>query len=140
MLPAGYLDHAYNAFKFPNMDSADLPLVHQEIVRFLQSIGQPARLEILQKIGSGEACFCHLETALGYRQPYISQHLMALREAGILTARRQGRYAFYSLRDVALLDLIDDIGSLVGIQGRDLAAEDPAAPLLGCVCPHCQEE
>jgi len=51
----------------------------------LGAIQQTARLRILLAIGEGEACVCHLETLLGYRQAYISQHLMALRKARWLT-------------------------------------------------------
>lgn len=54
-----------------------------EIAHLLQTIGQTARLQILLAIGEGEACVCHLEAALGWRQAYLSQHLMALREAGM---------------------------------------------------------
>lgn len=106
----------------------------QEVAGILQAIDQPARLEILQVIGSGEACVCHLEAALGQRQAYISQHLMALREAGIITSRRAGRYVYYRLTDARILDLI-------GL-ARSLAGASPAAPLVhspvqDCPCPHC---
>lgn len=43
-------------------------------------------------IGSSEACVCHLEAMPGYRQAVISQHLKALREAGVLGTRRGGKY------------------------------------------------
>jgi len=106
----------------------------QEVAGILQAIDQPARLEILQVIGSGEACVCHLEAALGQRQAYISQHLMALREAGIITSRRAGRYVYYRLKDARVLDLIGLAGSLAGAA--------PAAPVIpnpvqDCPCPHC---
>ena len=104
------------------------------VAGILQAIDQPARLEILRVIGSSEACVCHLEAALGQRQAYISQHLMALRDAGIITSRRSGRYVFYRLKDERILDLIRLAGSLAGIQ--PMAA---AAPRAGqdCPCPHC---
>ena len=51
------------------------------ISRLLESISKPARIQILLAIGEDEACVCHLEAVLGYRQAYISQQLMALREA-----------------------------------------------------------
>lgn len=140
MLPAIDPDRVYNIFGFLNMNNPDSSNAHQEIARFLQSIDQPARLEILQTIGSGEACVCHLETALGYRQPYISQHLMALREAGIITARREGRYVFYTLCDVSLLELINSIAELAGIQDKNIMADLSVSSLRACPCPHCQEE
>src|SRR5574340_1335298 len=76
------------------------------IARPLQAIGSPQRIAILLAIGEGEACVCHLETALGWRQAYISQHLMALRKGGVLADRREGRYVFYRLADNRFLELI----------------------------------
>ena len=52
----------------------------QRVSLLMQSIDQPARLQILLAIGEGETCVCHLEATFGWRQAYLSQHLMALRE------------------------------------------------------------
>jgi DNA-binding transcriptional ArsR family regulator len=106
----------------------------QAVSAMLQAIDQPARLDILQVIGSGEACVCHLEAALGQRQAYISQHLMALRDAGIITSRRAGRYVYYRLKNRRVLDLIGLAGSLAGVPQIVPAAPDP---LSDCPCPHC---
>ncbi|MFM8368324.1 MAG: ArsR/SmtB family transcription factor, partial [Chloroflexota bacterium] len=69
----------------------------KQIAAPLEAIASPQRIAILLAIGKGEACVCHLETALGLRQAYISQHLMALRKADILQDRREGRYVFYKI-------------------------------------------
>ena len=55
----------------------------------MQVISPAPRLEILLGIGAGEACVCHLEAMFGLRQATLSQHLMALREAGVVTDRRE---------------------------------------------------
>ena len=107
------------------------------ISNLLRNIGQPARLRILLAIGMGEACVCHLETLLGYRQAYISQHLMALRQAGLLDTRREGRFIFYRLRDPELLELIRMTGRLAGVDPAELEALTPASPLPQCCCPEC---
>jgi len=44
---------------------------NDKLSEYLQAISSQTRLEILQAIGGGEACVCHLEAALGYRQAYI---------------------------------------------------------------------
>ena len=49
---------------------------------FFKLLMHPARLEILDELRKDEACVCHLEAKLGYRQAYISQHIMVLRKAG----------------------------------------------------------
>lgn len=103
------------------------------IAAILKTISPAARLAILLAIGEGEACVCHLEAVLGKRQAYISQHLMALRQAEILLDRRDGRFVYYRIADPALLDLVRSAAKLAGVES--------STPLPGvmCVCPHCAE-
>ena len=69
----------------------------EKISKLLSMIGQPARIQILVILGSEEACVCHLEAVMGMRQASISQHLMLLRKAGLVTTQREGRNIFYHL-------------------------------------------
>lgn len=55
--------------------------------RWLKAMAHPTRLEILDILRRGEECVCHTEAALGRRQSYISQQLMALRDAGLVGSR-----------------------------------------------------
>ena len=112
----------------------------REISRLLRAISQPSRLEILLAIGTGEACVCHLEAYLGQRQAYISQHLMALREAGIVGAHRAGRNIFYYLKDKQTLDLLQQAAGLAGILPNELQFGTPATKLPNCSCPHCSPD
>ena len=109
----------------------------QPIASLLETISPLTRLQILLAIGTGEACVCHLETALGLRQAYISQHLMALRKADILQDRREGRYIFYRLKDATLLDLIIDSASLSGIPTEIVSALINTRVNPSCECPQC---
>jgi len=104
----------------------------EEVAFLLQTIGQPARLQILLAIGEGETCVCHLEATFGWRQAYLSQHLMSLRKAGILLARRQGRYMHYRLSNLAFLDLIRQVAQIQGATLPELA------PSPECSCPNCR--
>ncbi|UCD42390.1 MAG: helix-turn-helix transcriptional regulator, partial [Chloroflexota bacterium] len=97
----------------------------QPVSSLLRAISQPARIEILLAIGSGEACVCHLETATGQRQAYISQQLMALRSAGIVTSRREGRNIYYRLTDQAILDLIHQTVVISGGGENDTLSTGP---------------
>jgi ArsR family transcriptional regulator len=112
----------------------------RKISRLLRAISQPSRLDILLAIGTGEACVCHLEAYLGQRQAYISQHLMALREAGIVGARREGRNIFYYLKDKQTLDLVQQAAGLAGIPSDNLQFGTPATQVSNCTCPHCTPE
>jgi ArsR family transcriptional regulator len=112
----------------------------KKIANLLRVMGQTARLRILLAIGDGEACVCHLEAILGYRQAYISQQLMELRKVGIVDARRDGRYIFYRLRDRQLLDLIQMAGGISGVSQEEMAALTVKDPLPRCCCPNCLAE
>ena len=115
----------YNIFTMTNMSSVE------QVTALLQAIGQASRLQILLAIGEGETCVCHLEAMLGLRQATLSQHLMALREAGIVSDRREGRYIHYRLRDPALLDILRQAAVLQG------SALPELAPSPECDCPNC---
>jgi ArsR family transcriptional regulator len=101
----------------------------------LEVLSNPSRLEILLAIGSSEACVCHLETALGYRQAYISQHLMALRAADLLDSRKMGRFVYYSLKDQGILDMLRLAWQHVG--GAGDFSYYQGGILKDCPCPHC---
>ena len=103
----------------------------------LTSIASSQRIAILLAIGMGEACVCHLETALGWRQAYISQHLMSLRKADILLDRREGRYVFYRLKDASLLDLITASARLSGLSAESVSALINTQLHPSCECPQC---
>lgn len=107
----------------------------QTISALLRAIDHPARLQILLAIGEDEVCVCHLEASLGGRQAYISQHLMAMRKAGVLRSRRHGRFVFYRLTDSRLLTLIELAAEIAGVEQEPLTASFPPA---SCRCPNCQ--
>ena len=109
----------------------------KRISKFLRIIDQPTRINILLIISEGEACVCHLEAILKLRQAYISQHLMALREADILTTRREGRYIFYRLRDNRLIGFIEMAGSLAGVDKNELERLRQK-DIQVCECPSCE--
>lgn len=106
----------------------------EEVAHLMQSIDQPARLQILLAVGEGETCVCHLEATFGWRQAYLSQHLMALRETGIVLARREGRYVYYRMANPALLKLIHETAKLLDTSLPQLA------PTPGCGCSNCRRE
>ena len=65
----------------------------------LRSLANPARLQIVLHLLSGERSVADLEAALQIRQPNLSQHLADLRDAGLVVARRESRAMIYSLAD-----------------------------------------
>lgn len=119
------------------MSKPSLPQMAEEIAAPLGAIASPQRIALLLAIGKSEACVCHLEAALGWRQAYISQHLMALRKANILTDSRKGRYVFYRLKDPTLLDTLLDFARLSGFSAESISALIHAQVNPSCECPQC---
>jgi ArsR family transcriptional regulator, arsenate/arsenite/antimonite-responsive transcriptional repressor len=118
---------SYNIFIMLNMNN------HQKISAVFEAFGSPARLQIALAIGRGEACVCHLAGQLHMRQAYLSQHLMVLREKGLLTTRRDGKYLYYSLLTPELLDMIAMAARMSGISLESLDIPDQ----ISCSCPQC---
>ena len=79
----------------------------------LRALGHQVRLEILELLRGGELCVCEMEPALGLRQPNISQHLAALRAAGLVATRRDGVRAMYRVVDPAVYEVIDLVTGIV---------------------------
>lgn len=72
---------------------------HADTAQIFKALAHPARLRILETLEQGEACVCHLEVLLGLRQAYLSQQLAMLRQAGLVSDRREGLNVFYCLID-----------------------------------------
>ncbi len=68
-----------------------------DIERFFQALGDHTRLRLLNLIGEQEICVCYFVEVLGTPQPKISRHLAYLRSAGIVEARREGKWMHYRI-------------------------------------------
>jgi DNA-binding transcriptional ArsR family regulator len=102
---------------------------YRQLARLFSLLSHPARLQILDELRRREACVCHLQAALRRPQPYISQQLRVLREAGVVTDSKDGLNVYYQLADRRVRRLLEDILGPAG-EARHLSA---------CTCPHCQE-
>lgn len=102
---------------------------YEEVAARFKALAHPVRLQIVDMLRQGDACVCHMETALGRRQAYISQQLMVLREAGLVEARKEGLQVFYRLSDHVTEDLLNTA------LGPIKEGQQPVLP--GCSCPHC---
>lgn len=63
--------------------------LYEPVVHLFSLLAHPARLRILDLLRRGEAGVCHLQAALGVPQPYVSQQLRVLGEAGLVSQRRE---------------------------------------------------
>lgn len=65
------------------------------------ALADPMRIEVLGLLANGERCVCDLMEDLGVAQSRLSWHLKTLKDAGLVTDRREGRWSYYTLERVA---------------------------------------
>jgi len=110
--------------------------------QLFRALSHPVRLRILDILARQEACVCHLTEILGQRQPYVSQQLATLREAGLVTDRREGTLIYYRLAGEHLASLLDEGKVVVRdlVDDRLVFPPVPEEALASCPCPRCQGE
>ncbi len=108
-------------------------ITYDSQAKLFKALMHPARLAILDVLRTGEACVCHIEAALGYRQAYLSQQLMVLREAGLVEDQREGWNIYYRVIKPDVFSVIDAAHQAVGETKR---LSVPAV-IPSCSCPHC---
>ena len=102
---------------------APAPIDAAAAAALLRTLANPARLRILLALLAGERSVAALEGGLDLRQPMLSQHLGALREAGLVAARRESRAVFYGLAGEASRRLVTGL-----VQGFGGSVAPPAPP------------
>jgi len=70
---------------------------HVSLDQFFRALADPTRLRLLNLIAGREICVCFFVEILGISQPKISRHLAYLRKAGLVAARREGKWMHYRL-------------------------------------------
>ena len=70
---------------------------HVSLDQFFRALADPTRLRLLNLIAGREICVCFFVEILGTSQPKISRHLAYLRRAGLVAARRDGKWMHYRL-------------------------------------------
>ena len=68
-----------------------------DMEQFFQALGDRTRLRLLNLMAEREVCVCYLVEILGGPQPKISRHLAYLRRAGMVAARREGKWMHYRM-------------------------------------------
>ena len=76
-------------------------------VSLFHALSDPIRLCILQMLRSGERCVCDLQDDLDAAQSKLSFHLKVLKDAGLVTDRREGRWSYYTIVPDALAEVHD---------------------------------
>jgi len=77
-----------------------------------RALADPTRLRIVDLLRGGERCVCELTDSLVIGQSLLSFHLKALKDAGLVTDRREGRWAYYALDLESFAQLEAFVGGL----------------------------
>ena len=88
------------------------------------ALSDETRLAILEMLRGGERCVCDLQADLGAAQSRLSFHLKVLRDAGLVTDRKESRWSYYSIPPEALAEVHDLVVALQPSRLRVLARSE----------------
>ena len=74
----------------------------EQALGLFRALGDETRLRLIERLRDGEQCVCDLTDELGASQSRLSFHLKALKDAGLVTDRKDGRWVYYALKPEAL--------------------------------------
>lgn len=95
--------------------------LYEQFAIVAKALGHPLRLEMIEHLAQGGRGVEALAAKLGQPVANVSQHLQALRRAGIVAAERDGKFVHYSLSDASVLSAF---ASVRGVAERHLAEVD----------------
>lgn len=119
-----------------SMEAESKKATDRDLVTLFQALADPTRLRLINLMRDGEVCVCFFVEVLGTNQPKISRHLAYLRRAGVVKARREGKWMHYRLvspedpHAAAVLKTVLDWG----VQATTLQ-EDRARLISVCCAP-----
>ena len=91
--------------------------------RVFHALSDEKRLRILEILQGGECCVCDLAGALDIRQSLLSFHLRTLRDAGLVTDRREGRWVHYAVNEEALREVKDYVSGMIRSARRGMGLQ-----------------
>ena len=111
-----------------------LPLL-ERLAEQLRAMGDATRLRLLHLMGREEVCVGALHQAVGGTQANVSKHLGVLRQAGLVTCRREGVVAYYRVCDPSVFQVCTCICSSMRRELCPEALEEAAVVSLSSDSP-----
>ena len=91
-----------------------------DVAFICKALGDANRLQIVQMLSDGEKCACKLLEHFEITQPTLSHHMKILCACGLVTARKDGRWSYYSLNNETLHAFKKFIDGLSSNQEKDI--------------------
>lgn len=89
---------------------------NQMMARVFKAMSDENRLTILGLLHTGERCACRLQEALQISQPTLSHHMRILQDAGLVSARKEGKWIHYSLSEAGANEAREMLCSVLNIK------------------------
>lgn len=86
--------------------------------KIMKALSSPVRLMIVDALGRGELCMCELQPVFSMNKSTLSRHIAALRNAGIITERREGVRIYLSLATPCILSVFDCTMRVIKAEAR----------------------
>ncbi len=90
----------------PAIDSSDMQAHAEQAAALLKSLAHPARLRVLCHLVNGEASVSQLQALGALSMSALSQHLAVMRDAGLVSTRREAQTIYYALTDSPALGVL----------------------------------
>lgn len=88
----------------------------KKLAQFIKILGDTNRLSIIGSIGKKARSVTEIISDTGLSQTLVSFHLRNLRDAGVVTTRRDGPFIYYSLKDLSLIDILDKLAFFADLE------------------------
>lgn len=109
------------------MSQAEAQPEFETLLEFFKALGNESRLKIIGLLAERERTVGEMAALLGVKEPTVSQHLDMLKHVGLVKARPEGNFRFYSLDSQALINMNREIFSrerLASIVGEAVESDD----------------
>ena len=80
--------------------------------RLFHALSDETRVALVEMLRDGERCVCELQDALDAAQSRLSFHLRVLKDAGIVSDRKEGRWVYYALNPEGMTDFVEAAAEL----------------------------
>lgn len=98
--------------------------------QLFHALSDETRLAVLDMLRDGERCVCDLQDALDAAQSRLSFHLKVLREVGLVSDRKEGRWSYYRINAEAL----EEVHDFVRVLGSEATASKRSMKVFGRCC------
>ena len=106
---------------------------------YFKALSDDTRLKIIQLLTEYEMCVCEIEDRLGMSQPAVSHHIGILKNTGLISGRRQGKWIYYSINGKQFMDNHNNFKQLALFAIEDRVTKGlPVSPILEDEDSYCK--